>query len=249
MPTPDCIGFDDQRGLKDDFVKNIEVLDLRFVDAVFAVITCAASISVFWLAASGHVAVVAALLMHLGVVTIPAVLVWHRLRGKGDLVFPVLLLVMTFAAGPLGALGSAFALLVLSWQNPTPLRLLDWYGYITGIVGRSRVAHIYDELTSGRLPDAAAGISRFAPILNGTAFEVQQRVLGVMGSRYHADFRHMLRLALRSRNGLIRAQAAAIAANLDLDEKAKLSTSEQEGGEARFHENGIRSGVTVPPVS
>ena len=47
-------------------------------------------------------------------------------------------------------------------------------------------------------------------------------MLGVVGRRYHADFRPVLRKALRNRNGLIRAQAAAIAAGLELEEKNRL---------------------------
>ena len=47
-------------------------------------------------------------------------------------------------------------------------------------------------------------------------------MLGVIGRRYHADFRPVLRKALRNRNGFIRAQAAAVASHLNADEKSRL---------------------------
>ena len=89
--------------------------------------------------------------------------------------------------------------------------------------GRGRVAHLYDELVAGRLPtDPVAKVPRFTPILQGASVEDQQRVLGVIGRRYHADFRPVLRRALRNRNGFIRAQAAAVASRLSADEKSRL---------------------------
>jgi hypothetical protein len=76
---------------------------------------------------------------------------------------------------------------------------------------------------SGRLPsDPAAKVPRFRPILYGSSIEEQQRVLGVIGRRYHVDFRPALRKALRNKDGFIRAQAAAVASRLDIDEKNRL---------------------------
>jgi len=133
------------------------------------------------------------------------------------------LAITTFAAGPVGALGCAFMALALRLQRPSPARLKHWYDYIAGIVARSGLTRIYDELSSGRLPsDPAAKVPRFQPILDGASIEEQQRVLGVIGRRYHADFRPALRNALRNKNGFIRAQAAAVASRLSIDEKNRL---------------------------
>ena len=93
-----------------------------------------------------------------------------------------------------------------------------------------RLKSIHDELKSDRLlSDPAAQVPRFRPILHGTSIEEQQRVLGVIGRRYHPDFRAVLRKALRNKDGFIRAQAAAVASRLDIDEKNRLwSTSASE---------------------
>ena len=113
--------------------------------------------------------------------------------------------------------------LALRRQHPSPLRLQDWYDYIAGVVARGRLSRIHEELASGRLPsDPAAEVPRFRPILHGRSIEEQQRVLGVIGRRYHPDFRPALRKALRNKDGFIRAQAAAVASRLDMAEKNQL---------------------------
>ena len=127
-----------------------------------------------------------------------------------------ILLIATAATGPIGAIGCAAMALSLWSRHPSPSRLQQWYDYISGVVARPRVAHLYDELVAGRLPsDPVAKVPRFTPILQGASVEDQQRVLGVIGRRYHADFRPVLRRALRNRNGFIRAQAAAVASRLN----------------------------------
>jgi hypothetical protein len=108
-------------------------------------------------------------------------------------------------------------------RDPTPSRLRSWYEYIAGVVARDRIAHLHDELSSGRLPhEPGAEVPRFRPILHGNSTDQQQRVLGFLGRRYHADFRPALRDALRNKNSFIRAQAAAVASRLDAEEKKKL---------------------------
>jgi len=113
--------------------------------------------------------------------------------------------------------------LALWCRRPSAARLQDWYDYIAGVVARSRLTRIYDELASGRLPsDPAAAVPRFGPLLQTASIEEQQRVLGVIGRRYHADFRAALRKAMRNKNGFIRAQAAAVASRLSAEEKIRL---------------------------
>jgi len=214
-----------------DPLERTEILKVGIIDVAIALITFVASLGVFWLGINGGIVVSAVLLLHLVVVFIPAGFLALRWRLGGDLTTTTLLLMATLAGGPVGAGGSAVAALVLWYHHPNPLRLLDWYDYIAGIVVRSHVARIYDELASGRLPpDASVSVPRFTPILTGTSVDEQQRVLGVIGCRYHADFRHVIRLALRNPNGFIRTQAAAIASRLDLAEKSHLWTTDLAGG-------------------
>jgi hypothetical protein len=202
-------------------------LDVGFKDVLVALVTFCGSLAVlaYGLGTFAAFPVFFSIFLgaHLAVLVIPAAYLLVRARNSGDRNVPMLLLITTFAAGPVGALGCAFMALALRLQRPSPARLKHWYDYIAGIVARSGLTRIYDELSSGRLPsDPAAKVPRFQPILDGASIEEQQRVLGVIGRRYHADFRPALRNALRNKNGFIRAQAAAVASRLSIDEKNRL---------------------------
>ena len=161
---------------------------------------------------------------------LPGAFLATRVHRKGALTIPVLLMVTSFACGPLGGMGCAVTALTLG-RRLTPSRLQHWYEYIAGMVARDRIAHIYEELSSGRLSsDYRSEVPRFRPLLRSGSTEEQQRVLGVIGRRYHPDFRSALRDALRNRNGFIRAQAAAVASRLDIEEKKDLWSSAPSHG-------------------
>ena len=195
-------------------------LEVGLADVLIALLTFVGSLAVLAYGMSAVANFQDFMLLHLAVLVIPATFWTVRAVRNGELTVPVVLTVATFASGPVGALGCAGMALALRQQRPSPTRLQHWYDYIAGVVARSPVTRIYDELISGRLPlDPAAKVPRFQPILHGASLDEQQRVLGVVGRRYHPDFRAALRGALRNRNGFIRAQAAAIASRLDIDEK------------------------------
>ena len=200
-----------------------EALDVHLIDVLIALLTFAASLAVLVYGMSAQASLPLVLLLHLAVLAIPTALLITRARRDEDLTLPVLLLIVTCATGPIGAIGCAAMALSLWSRQPSPARLQQWYDYISGVVERGRVAHLYDELISDRLPsDPEAKVPRFTPILQSSSLEEQQRVLGVIGRRYHADFRPVLRKALRNKNGFIRAQAAAIASRLSAEEKNSL---------------------------
>jgi len=208
-------------------------LEVALSDVLVALLTSACSLAVLAYGLSALASVTVFVLLHLAVLIVPAAFLGLRTRRNGELTVPVVLLLATFAAGPVGALGCALMALVLWRQGPSPLRLQDWYDYIAGVVARGRLKSIHDELISDRLlADPAAQVPRFRPILHGTSIEEQQRVLGVIGRRYHPDFRAVLRKALRNKDGFIRAQAAAVASRLDIEEKNRLwsSGSRDPGG-------------------
>ena len=205
-------------------------LEMDGTDVLVAFITFAASLAVLGYGLSAIASAPIFVLLHLVVLVVPAAFLRARVRAHGELTGPLLLLVATFAAGPVGALGCAVMALVLWRRNPSPARLQHWYDYIAGVVARGPATLIYDELVSGRLPsDPAASVPRFGAILQGASVEEQQRVLGVIGRRYHAEFRAALRKAMRNKNGFIRAQAAAVASGLSVEEKSRLWSADQSG--------------------
>ena len=204
-------------------------LEIRALDILVALVTAAASFGVLAYGMSAQASFPLFLLLHLLSLLLPAWLLQQQALRGGDLTIPLLLVIATAATGPIGAAGCALMAMLLWFRQPKPSRLQDWYDYISGVVERGRVTDLYDELISGRLPpDQATVVPRFNPILQDTSLEDQQRVLGVIGRRYHPDFRPTLRKAMRHKNGFIRAQAAAIASRLSPDEKARLwLTAEQ----------------------
>lgn len=203
-------------------------LDVRLADVLVALATFAASLAVLVYGMSAIAGLPIFLLLHVAVLVIPTAWLAVRARQGGDLTMPALLLIASFATGPVGAIGCAIMALPLWLRQPSPSRLQNWYDYISGVVARTRVTHLYDELISGRMPaDTAAKVPRFSPILHSASLEEQQRVLGVIGRRYHADFRPVLRKALRNKNGFIRAQAAAVASRLSAEEKNRLWSTAQ----------------------
>jgi hypothetical protein len=207
---------------------SVSALKVDFHDLLAALLSFGASLLVLAYGMSAAALLPVLLLLHVGVLTIPAGLWTIRARRNGELTFAVLLTLATLVSGPVGALGCGLMALTLWYQRPSPRRLQNWYDYIAGVVARGRLTQIYDELASGRLPsDPAAQVPRFRPILNGPSVDEQQRILAVMGRRYHPAFRPALRNALRNRNAFIRAQAAAVAARLNADEKNRIWASEQ----------------------
>jgi hypothetical protein len=203
-------------------------LEVDSADIAVSLLSFAASLAllIFTLSPPADFQVLIAL--HAASLVVPLVFLVVRRWRKGELTIPVLLVITTFACGPLGGLGCAFMAITLRRRRSAPERLRYWYEYIAGIVAREQIARLYEELSCGRLPaDSAADVPRFRPILHGASTEEQQRVLAVIGRRYHADFRPALRDALRNKNGFIRAQAAAVASRLDIAERKQLWAAAQ----------------------
>jgi hypothetical protein len=219
-------------------------------DVLCCLLTFVLSTAVLVYAMSSGAKLSLLVVLYAAVLVIPIGFCVMRRRDKGELTFATLLLMTTAVAGPIGALGCALVVLALWSRQPGPERLRHWYEYISGVVARGVTVRLYEELTCGRLPsDTKAAVPRFRPILRSASVEEQQRVLGVLGRRYHEEFRAVLREALRHRNGFIRAQAAAVATRLDFDEKTRLWSGSEPSSDpaaAPPREPGDREPAGVP---
>jgi hypothetical protein len=195
----------------------------RAADIGISLLACLASLAVLGAAVTPWGSLPVLISLHGASLLIPGAYFAMRLRHGGDLTIPFLLMVTTFACGPVGGLGCACLAASFGCWRPSPARLRAWYDYIAGVIARERIVRLYEELSAGRVPsNPTAEVPRFRPIMQGSSIETQQSVLGVIGRRYHADFRAVLRDALRNRNSFIRAQAAAVASRLDAQEKKRL---------------------------
>jgi hypothetical protein len=206
-----------------DALAKAPLLEVHARDLGVATVTAAVGIAVIWAGVVGKIPFATALAFEIALMFVPILWLVRQARRGAELTVPTLLAVTTVAGGPVGAAGCTLMAFALWCRRPAPARLREWYDYISGVAARSRAAELYDDVTYGRVPpDATASVHRFAPILSGTSIADQQRVLAVIGHRYHSDLRPVLKRGLRHRNALVRAQAAAVASQLDLDEKTRL---------------------------
>src|SRR6266849_3318519 len=142
-------------------------LEVGSRDVVVSLVSFAVSLAVLAFAMSPLASFPAFIALHVASLVVPGIFLTMRLRRNGELTIPVLLLVTSFACGPLGGLGCAFMALALWRRRPSPGRLRHWYEYIAGVVAREGIVRIYDELSSGRLPpDPASEVPRFRPLLH-----------------------------------------------------------------------------------
>src|SRR5262245_47375264 len=88
-------------------------LEVRAGDVLAALATCIADTAVLAYGMTANVGMALVLALHAAVLSIPAVFLLARARRNRELTMPVLLLVTTAAAGPVGALGSAMLALAL----------------------------------------------------------------------------------------------------------------------------------------
>jgi hypothetical protein len=191
-------------------------------DLAASLLAFASTLPAFAYALSPHAGFPAFLALQMAGLVVPGLFLLRRLQRNGEITVPALLLIVSFACGPLGGLGCA-CMSLARWRRPAAKRLRGWYEYIAGVVEQDRIVRLHEELTWNRLhSDPHAEVPRFRPIMHGGSVDDQQRVLGVIGRRYHPDFRIALRDALRNKNGFIRAQAAAVASRLSAEEKKSL---------------------------
>jgi hypothetical protein len=91
-------------------------LEIGLSDVLIALVTSVGSLAVLGYGLSAIASVPIFVLLHLAVLIVPAAFLRVRARDNGELTVPVLLLVATFAAGPVGALGCTFMALAL-WRQ------------------------------------------------------------------------------------------------------------------------------------
>src|SRR5260370_16163785 len=78
-------------------------LDVELNDVLVALVTSACSLTVLAYGLSAIASVPIFVLLHLAVLTIPAAFLGIRARRNGELTVPIVLLLASFAAGPVGA--------------------------------------------------------------------------------------------------------------------------------------------------
>ena len=102
-------------------------LEVGGTDVLLALVTFTASLAVLGYGLSAFATLPIFVLLHLAVLVVPALFVRARAGSNGDVTVPVLLLVATFATGPVGA-GVCRKMPMRLWRRrPRPDRLRIWY--------------------------------------------------------------------------------------------------------------------------
>lgn len=184
-------------------------------DVMFAAAALAAELLVAIVPLVSAAPMAVALALHLFVVAALAYALYRRRLEDADLSAPLLAMIATSTAGPVGALVGLAALAWLA-RPALPSALLDaWYNRIalsttvdpsTQLSERVASGRVID--TSGPLPQALVGI-----IHHGT-LEEQQAALGLVARFFHMNYLAALSDALHSDIPVIRVQAAAVASRI-----------------------------------
>lgn len=138
---------------------------------------------------------------------------WHVRRARRqDATAAQLMLLAIAATGPIGACLAALAALVPPRAARDDVLLDDWYERIALASDVDEVTQLADGIVIGRTIDLSrpAG-GRFSDVMRGTDIKSQQAVLGLIARAFKPDYVPALGLALKSREPIIRVQAAAVA--------------------------------------
>lgn len=159
--------------------------------------------------------IAAALALHLAIVVALAWSLAQRRETGADLSAPLLTLIATSTAGPVGALIGLLALVWLARPAQPSSLLQAWYDRIALSTTVDDETKLSDRVASGRMLDAAAPPPQalVGVVRSGTLAE-RQAALGLVARFFHMNYLAALSDALRSDVPVIRVQAAAVASRI-----------------------------------
>ncbi len=201
--------------------------DAGKADAVVAAAAFLAEALVLAVAVRWRVPLVLLLMAHLAIVAWLALWLRRRMASRQtDLTVPALLLVATFATGPLGALGLLVLMPFLS-RPPQPSELLDaWYERIALSTKADPALRLANIVAAKRSIDLhAPAPASFEALMQRGSLAERQSALGLIARKFEPEYAPALRVALRSPEPVVRVQAAAVAARLRGGLKRKLATA------------------------
>jgi hypothetical protein len=166
-------------------------------------------------AASGNSNLVIATIFHVAII----VGLWFGLRetimSGADGGLALLGLIATAAAGPFGAAAALLIPLLSGPATANPRRLEAWYRRIALSAELDEFTRLSDRIAVGRTADPAVRApAAFEAVMRSGAIGQQQIILGIVARSFHPDFLPVLQLALRSKEPVVRVQAAAVAARI-----------------------------------
>jgi thioredoxin-like negative regulator of GroEL len=159
----------------------------------------------------------AALLVHAGVVA--ALSAWLHLayRRQWDKRIAAMYLVSIACLGPIGFLGATLSSLVwLVTRRSSASKLSEYYAAQARLVGHDPAEELYKNLTMGR--EKPGVYTSMAPVIDALRWgtvEEKYRALAGLARRFRTEFTPALRFALASDEPTVRIQAASMVAKIE----------------------------------
>ncbi|MFW0778221.1 MAG: tetratricopeptide repeat protein [Rickettsiales bacterium] len=166
------------------------------------------SLLVYW-AVSGSLSLNFVLILHAIVVVLLTIYATVLMKSGKENRFALLLMLTTATAGPYGAGGVMFAVILYFLFVRRSVSFDEWYDTIFPSVTRSQSQRVYDDIVVGR--DESSKSYSVIPFLDVLSFgdELQKRqALSKMTSSFHPNFAPAFKKALSDDSNTIRVQAA-----------------------------------------
>lgn len=169
--------------------------------------------------------------VHCGVVAGLVLWLFELERRGDDLKLPLILVLATLVAGPIGAVLSLLSL-PLAGRRPGKAALLDaWYRRIAEAAAVDDAARVAADVATGRAIDISAPVPRpFAEVVQSGTLAERQTALGLIARKFHPEYSGALDAALRSSEPVVRVQAAAVAAKVRRELQARVHALVDEAG-------------------
>jgi len=211
------------------------VLRPRLVEAGVTAAALAGELLLLLAAERGLAPLLVLLAAHLLISGALLQVVVRRARAGGDTIPSLLSVLLTFVAGPIGALLALAAIVISRRSRPHPELLAAWYDRISLSQESDEVQKLCDRVAIGRTIDLLAPPPRsFAEtVAQGTLAE-RQTALGLIARNFSPEYAPALRVALKSEEPVIRVQAAAVAARVREGLERRLAELMRQADGARL---------------
>jgi len=184
-------------------------------DSLVAIVASGFELPFIYAQLSGRLPLVGLLFCHALALVVLSFYVGSRAATGGNSVLPTMLWLAFAALGPIGGLVGAVFCLAVRFSGESDILLDEWYARIS----RSTEMEATDVLSERVAVDRVIGVDApptrsFADVIETGSIEERQAALGHIARHFHSDYLGALALALKSREPVIRVQAAAVAARI-----------------------------------
>ncbi len=160
----------------------------------------------FWMGLSAHVI--------LGVIVLAIALL--RLRLGAETRFTLVLVVTSWVAGVIGALGTLLSVLLVFYYAARSKSFIEWYRSLFPALASSRSETIYEALRAGREEHVKPySVVPFMDVIQLGTEEQKRQAIARITEQFHPAFAPVLQYGLKDSINAIRVQAATAIARIE----------------------------------